>query len=82
MTVALLTGFMIGSLRKVWPWKEVTQTMVDSHGAVVSVAEVNFIPPLMINGAFNMEILFALLAAALGLAVVIFIERVVAKRGA
>ena len=82
MTVALLTGFMIGSLRKVWPWKEVTQTMVDSHGAVVSVAEVNFIPPLMIDGAFNMEILYALLAAALGLAVVIFIERVVAKRGA
>ena len=56
--------------------------MVDSHGAVVSVAEVNFIPPLMIDGAFNMEILYALLAAALGLAVVIFIERVVAKRGA
>ena len=34
ITLAVLTGFMLGSLNKVWPWKEVVQTYVDSHGEV------------------------------------------------
>lgn len=80
LTVALLTGFMIGSLRKVWPWKEVTSTMIDRHGAEVPLSEVNILPPLTINGAFNLEILYALLAALLGLAIVLLIERVLARR--
>lgn len=79
LTVALLTGFMIGSLRKVWPWKEVTATMIDRHGEVVPLSEINILPPLMVNGAFNLEILYALLAAAVGLAVVLLIEWVVQR---
>ena len=31
-TMALLTGFLFGSLAIVWPWKEVLQWTVDSHG--------------------------------------------------
>jgi putative membrane protein len=31
-TLAGLTGFMIGSLNKVWPWQEVLSTRVDSKG--------------------------------------------------
>ncbi len=27
-TVSVLIGFMVGSLRKIWPWKETTQTIV------------------------------------------------------
>lgn len=34
-TLALLTGFMIGSLNKVWPWQQVMQTRVNSHGEEV-----------------------------------------------
>ena len=34
-TVSLMTGFMIGSLQVVWPWKKVIETRVDSHGEVV-----------------------------------------------
>lgn len=29
-TIALLMGFMIGSLNKVWPWKEVLETYADA----------------------------------------------------
>ena len=33
-TVALLTGFMVGSLNKVWPWKQTIETYTDRHGEV------------------------------------------------
>ncbi len=81
LTVAALTGLMIGSLRKVWPWKEVVETMVDRHGEVVPLVERNFVPPVMINSAFNMEIVYALAAALLGMAIVIVIERIAMSRG-
>ena len=34
-TLTLLVGFMVGSLNKVWPWKEVLETRINSHGEVV-----------------------------------------------
>lgn len=43
-TVSLLTGFMIGSLNKVWPWKETLETYVDSHGKVQPLVESNVLP--------------------------------------
>ena len=36
LTIALLTGLMLGSLRKIWPWKETVETMVNQHGEVVA----------------------------------------------
>lgn len=74
-TMAVLTGFMLGSLRKVWPWKEVLETYVDRHGEVVPLIERNILPALRIQGAFNNEILFALIAAIVGLGAVLLIER-------
>jgi putative membrane protein len=32
---ALLTGIMLGSLNKIWPWKEVTEYRINSHGEQV-----------------------------------------------
>jgi putative membrane protein len=32
MTLSVLTGFLIGSLNKIWPWQEVLQTMVKEDG--------------------------------------------------
>lgn len=43
-TVATLTGFMVGSLNKVWPWKETLETYTDSHGAVHPLVEANISP--------------------------------------
>lgn len=43
-TIATLTGFMVGSLNKVWPWKETLKTYVDSHGAVKPLVEANVSP--------------------------------------
>lgn len=44
LTIALLTGFMFGSLNKVWPWKEVVETYVDRHGVTKPLIEANIAP--------------------------------------
>lgn len=44
ITIALLTGFMVGSLNKIWPWKQTLETYVDSHGAVQPFKEANILP--------------------------------------
>ena len=44
ITLAVLTGFMLGSLNKVWPWKETLETFTDSHGVVKPLVEANILP--------------------------------------
>lgn len=44
VTVAVLMGFMVGSLNKVWPWKEVVETYTDSHGELQPLVESNVTP--------------------------------------
>lgn len=48
MTMALLTGFMIGSLNKVWPWKETLESYVKHAGEpdekVVPLVQQNVMP--------------------------------------
>ena len=43
-TIAMLTGLMIGSLNKVWPWKIVVETFVSSGGKVKPLVEKNILP--------------------------------------
>ena len=61
LAVAILTGFMLGSLRKIWPWKEVIETRVNSHGVVVPLVEANILPT--INGEFWLAIAIAVAGA-------------------
>lgn len=44
VTIAGLTGFIIGSLNKVWPWKEVLRYGEDSHGNSVPIWEKSILP--------------------------------------
>jgi len=44
ITLALLTGFMIGALTKVWPWKEVLTYREDRHGQLLPLLEQNVLP--------------------------------------
>lgn len=43
-TIALLTGFMVGSLNKVWPWKQTIETYTDRHGEVKPLVQQNVSP--------------------------------------
>ena len=44
LTIATLTGFLIGSIDKVWPWKIVVLTRIDSSGETVPVIEKSVMP--------------------------------------
>lgn len=43
-TIAILTGFMIGSLNKVWPWKHTIETRINSHGKEVPFLQESVLP--------------------------------------
>ncbi|MEH6493158.1 DUF368 domain-containing protein [Halopseudomonas sp.] len=44
ITLAFLTGLLIGSLNKVWPWKETLTWRVNSHGEQVPLLQQNLLP--------------------------------------
>jgi len=44
ITLAFLTGLLIGSLNKVWPWKETLSWRTNSHGEQVPVLQNNLLP--------------------------------------
>ena len=43
-TLAVLTGFMIGSLNKIWPWRQALETVTTPEGKVKIVTEQNLLP--------------------------------------
>ncbi|UCG63999.1 MAG: DUF368 domain-containing protein [Deltaproteobacteria bacterium] len=66
LTMAILIGLMLGSLRRVWPWKETLTTFIDSHGNEVPALQVNILPP-----GLDTEVVLAFLFMLLGFAVVV-----------
>lgn len=66
--LALLTGFMVGSLVKVWPWKETLTSRIDSRGELVPLVQINILPD------WSSETLQALLLALAGAALVLVLE--------
>ncbi len=61
ITLSVLTGFMLGSLNKVWPWKEVVETYTDTHGEVKPLVENNILPnEYLVEGIILMIVGFAL----------------------
>ncbi len=68
-TMALLTGLMLGSLRKIWPWKETIDSIV-IRGKTHILSTQNIIPP-QIDGEFYL----ALTLSLLGFAFVIVLQK-------
>jgi putative membrane protein len=71
--MACLTGFMIGSLKKIWPWKEVLESKV-IRGKTHVLNEVNIIPDQI-----NSEVFTAIALMILGFILVFAIERLSQK---
>ncbi|CCO24385.1 DUF368 domain-containing protein [Maridesulfovibrio hydrothermalis] len=68
VTISMLTGFMAGAMRKIWPWKEVLDSVV-IRGKTHVLSEVNVLPP-----AFDGELGMAVLLMLAGFAAVIILE--------
>ncbi len=44
ITLAVLIGFLVGSLGVIWPWKLTLKSMVDEYGHVIPVVQENVLP--------------------------------------
>lgn len=76
-TVAVLMGFMIGSLNKVWPWKHVIETYTNSHGQVQPLVERNVLPSTFEQLTDRPALLVqAVLLCAVGFLTIYGIERI------
>lgn len=79
-TIALLAGFMIGSLNKVWPWKQVVETFTNRHGELVPLVEKNIAPATYFDATGHNPLMgWAIGLALIGFALIFVIEGV-AKR--
>ncbi|MGB3801147.1 MAG: DUF368 domain-containing protein [Lewinella sp.] len=76
-TFAILTGFMLGSLNKLWPWRNALTTRTDSSGEEVAILEENVLPAAytgLDQIPDNPYVLATLAALLCGLAIVFLLE--------
>ncbi|MDN3725029.1 DUF368 domain-containing protein [Aequorivita sp. SDUM287046] len=78
ITLAVLTGFMVGALNKIWPWKEVLQYRMNHTGEKVPFIERSVLPQ---NYDGNPQVLYALLFVAIGFFTIFLLERIAVKKG-
>tara|TARA_B110000211_G_scaffold95042_1_gene110832 strand:+ start:4797 stop:5705 length:909 start_codon:yes stop_codon:yes gene_type:complete len=69
---SLLTGFMLGALLKVWPWKETISVRLNSKGLEVPFEQLNRLPEWVNND----QILLSGLMACIGFSCVFLLEKV------
>ncbi len=72
ITLAILTGFMIGSLNKIWPWKKVLKTRINSHGEEVTLLDKSILPSSF-DG--DQKLILALVFITIGFTTLLLIER-------
>lgn len=71
LTLAILTGFMIGSLNKIWPWKKVLKTRINSEGKEVTLLDKSILPS---SYEGDNQILLALVFIVIGFAAILILE--------
>jgi putative membrane protein len=77
--LALLAGFMIGSLNKVWPWKEVVAFRLNHEGVQVPAFDRSVLPGDYLAKTGQDPLVFqAILFAALGIFLIVAIEKTAA----
>ena len=82
LTIALLAGFMVGSLNKVWPWKRVMEWSVNRHGDKIPLVQENVLPSTFtelpvqetINANPDAQLLWAVLLAISGFLLIFLFE--------
>ncbi len=87
LTIAILTGFLVGSLNKIWPWKEVLEYRIkhvgEANEEMIPVVEKNISPAnfTTITNEPN-HLLAASLLALFGIALIIVLDKVGNKKEA
>ncbi|MGE4407711.1 DUF368 domain-containing protein [Pseudomonas sp.] len=81
LTLAFLTGLMLGSLNKVWPWKETLTWQTNSHGEQTPLLQQNLLPATYgdLTG-HDPQLLMAILLAVGGIVLVLGLEWFAGRR--
>ncbi|MFT5436192.1 MAG: putative membrane protein [Ulvibacter sp.] len=77
LILATLTGFMIGALNKIWPWKEVLEYRINHAGEEIPFLEKTILPT---NYASDPLIWSALLFMIIGFLTIFLLERIATKK--
>ncbi|NVJ88100.1 MAG: DUF368 domain-containing protein [Flavobacteriaceae bacterium] len=76
-TLAALTGFIIGSLNKIWPWKQTLTWRVNSHGIKVPFNQKSVLP---FNFEGDPQLLYAILLAIVGFVLILILEKIAVQK--
>ncbi len=80
-TLGVLSGFMIGSLNKLWPWKEVLETRITTAGEEVPFLEKNISPERYSQVTGEDPLVFqVLIFAFIGMAIIFVFEYLQSKK--
>ena len=77
ITLALLTGFIFGSLNKVWPWKETLTWYTDANGIKEPLMQQS-VSPFSFSG--DSQLLFAVTLIILGFLTIFILEKLGSKK--
>ncbi len=76
LTLATLTGFIIGSLNKIWPWKKVLQSeIIDGK---MKILQEKSVLPFDFEG--DNQLMYALFFVAIGFGVILLLEKLAVKK--
>ncbi len=78
LTLAVLTGFMIGALNKIWPWKQVLQYRLNHAGQEVPFIERSILPQ---NYEGEPQIMYAIIFAIIGFLTIFLLEKLAVRKG-
>ncbi len=76
LTLALLTGFILGSLNKIWPWKLILETKTIGD-KVITLKEQN-VSPFGFEG--DPQLMYAIIAAIIGFSLIFILEKLASKK--
>jgi len=76
LTIALLSGFMLGSLNKVWPWKITASAFTNINGKIKPLVEKNVLPDTYFEFSHkDPQLFYCVLLAIAGFFIIFFVEK-------
>lgn len=74
LTLAALTGFILGSLNKIWPWKKVLEVIKIGEKEIIIDENIS---PFAFQG--DNQLTFAIISAIIGFSLIFILEKVASK---
>jgi putative membrane protein len=75
VTLAVLTGFILGSLNKIWPWKKILEVIRIGEKEIIIDENIS---PFLYDG--DNKLTFAIIAALIGFSLIFILEKTASKK--